>query len=110
LAHAINARLFVALRSVARDHNITNFDAVHIGTDTLDNTCGFMTKDTGPVRSCSTATIKFIDIGVAKSIGEHFDSDLSFFGRINGDGLYFESFFRSVGDGCLALDGLWFLH
>jgi hypothetical protein len=110
LTHAIYASFLVALRRIAGNDDISYFDPMDSLTYTLDDTGSLMSENTGPVGASSTASVKFIDIGVAEGIGEHFDPDLSFFGRVHCDGLYFQAFFGSVGDGRFALDRLWSLH
>ena len=102
---AVNALLFVTLRGVTWDDNITYFDSGDSFSDTLDDAGGFMAEDTWKFAFRITS-IESVDIGVAKGIGDDFDSDLALFGRVNEDLFDDQGFFRLIGDGSFAKN--WF--
>ena len=54
--------------------------------------------------------VQLVDVSVAEGIGKDLETHLSFFGRVDQDGLNLESFLGAVGDGGFALDGLRCLH
>lgn len=101
---AVNAFWFVALGSVAGNDDVTNFDSGDAFSDTFDDSCGLMSKDAWELSFWVTA-IEPVDIGVAEGVGDDFDSDLSFFGRVDEDFFDDEGFFGLVGDGGFAEDG-----
>lgn len=94
---AINAFLFVALRGIAWYDNVSNGDSGDSFPYTFNNSCGLMTQYTGKL-SFGIASIKSVNIGMAESIGDDLDSDLTFFGRVNIDFFDNERFLGFVSD------------
>lgn len=80
----VNAILFIALRGVARDNNVPNGDPGDSFSDALNDSGSLMTKDAGEF-SFGIMAIESVDISVAEGIGDDFNSDFPFFGRINKD-------------------------
>lgn len=79
---AIDTCFFQALRCITRDHNISNFHSSYARTNTFNNSSGFVSKDTRKL-SLRIQSIKTINISVAKSVGDHFNANLSGLRRIH---------------------------
>ena len=107
LVLAVNALLFVTLRSVTWDDDVTDFDSGDSFSYAFDDACGLMTEDAWEF-AFGIASIKSVDIGVAEGIGDNFDSDFALLGRVNEDLFDDEGLFGLVGDSGLAKDGFAF--
>ena len=110
VVHTVHASFFLALRSVAWDHHVSHCDPAHPFPHAFDHSGRLVAQDAGPVGARTRTPVEFVDVGVAESIGKDLETDFSFFGRVDEDGLNLERFLGAVGDGGLALDGLRCLH
>ena len=68
---------FLALRSVAGNNEITNFVVSDTFANTLDHCGSFVTQHNGE-ETLGILTSKSVDVSVAQSISDDFDSDFSF--------------------------------
>ncbi len=98
---AVNALLFIALRCVTWDDNITNFNSGDSFSNTFNNAGSFVSENAWEL-SFRIASVESVDIGVTEGIGDDFNSDLTFFGRIDKDFLDDEGFFGFVSNCGLA--------
>lgn len=81
---AVDAFLFVALRGVAWDDNVTDSDSSDTLADAFDDTCGFMAQDAWEL-ALWIAAVQCVDVSVAECVRDDFDSDLSFFWCVDPD-------------------------
>ena len=101
---AVNALLLIALRCVAWDDNVTNFNSGDSFSNTFNNTGCLVPKNAWEL-SFRIASVESVDIGMTEGIGDDFDSDLTFFGRIDKDFLNDEGFLGFVSNGSFTENG-----
>ena len=89
------AAFLFALRSITRNNDISYLNSSDSRADTFDNSCSLMTKNDRP-KALSIKSIKFIDVCMAESVRDNFNSNFSSFGRVNPDLLDGERLFRLV--------------
>ena len=99
------ATFLFALRGVAGDDNVSNFNSSDSRTNTFNDGRGLVPNNDGPNR-LSVKSIELINISMAERIGDDFDSNFSSFGRIYPDFFDDEGFFGPIGDGSLAQNRL----
>jgi hypothetical protein len=104
LVLAVNALLLIALRCVAWDDNVTNFNSGDSFSNTFNNTGCLVSKNAWEL-SFRIASVESVDIGMTEGIGDDFDSDLTFFGRIDKDFLNDEGFLGFVSNGSFTENG-----
>lgn len=104
---AVNALLFVTLRGVTWDDDITDFDSGDSFSDAFDDTGSLMAEDAWEF-AFGIASVESVDISVAEGIGDDFDSDFALLGRVNEDLFDDEGLFGLVGDSGLTEDGFAF--
>ena len=106
--HTIDTCFLHALRGVTWHNYISNFYSGDTFADTLNNPCSFMSKDTGKA-SFGVASIESVNICMAESIGNDFDSNLAFLWRRNPNFFNDHWLFGFIGDCSLAQNRLRFL-
>ena len=110
VVHTVHTSFFLALRSVAWDDHVSHSYPADPFPHAFDHSGRLVAQDAGPVGARTRTPVEFVDVGVAESIGKDLETDPSFFGGVDKDGLNLERFLGAVGDGGLALDGLRCLH
>ena len=110
VVHTVHTSFFLALRSVAWDDHVSHSYPADPFPHAFDHSGRLVAQDTGPVRAWAGTPVPLVDVSVAEGIGKDLETHLSFFGRVDQDGLNLESFLGAVGDGGFALDGLRCLH
>mmetsp|Transcript_2327 Transcript_2327/g.6659 ORF Transcript_2327/g.6659 Transcript_2327/m.6659 type:complete len:252 (-) Transcript_2327:48-803(-) len=98
-----NARRLATLRSVARDHMITDSNRCDAFSNRLNNTPSFVTKDAWE-QSFRIKTIQSVDIRVAQSVRDNFDSDFASLWWIYGNLLFDHRLLGATSDHGLAFD------
>lgn len=106
---AVDARLFEALRSVARNDDISDLNASDSSADAFHDSSGLVSEDHGK-DAFRVAAIQGIDVGVAERIGDDSDPNFSSLGRINLNLLNNKGLLGPVGHCGLADDDLGFAH
>ena len=77
---AEDAVMFLALRSVARDHNISHLNRGDALSNGLHDSSGLTAQDGGK-ESLWIMSVQGVDVSVAQSIGNNLDTNLAGFGR-----------------------------
>ena len=67
------------MRSVAGNDDIADFDSSYVFAHTLDDTSSLVAEDAGEA-ALGIAAVQSVDIGMAQSVRDNFDSDLAFSG------------------------------
>lgn len=106
---AVDAGFLLALRSVTGNDNIPNLNTSDSSTNALHNSSSLMSEDDGE-DSFRVASIQGVDISMAQSIGDDFDSHFSSLGRIDLNLLNNHGLLGPVGYCSLADDDLRFAH
>ncbi len=91
----INTFLLITLRCVTWNDNISNLNSSYSFTNTFNNSCCLMSQNTRKF-SFRIMSIKSINISMTKCIWNDFNSNLSFFRRININFLNNEWFFSLI--------------
>jgi hypothetical protein len=104
-ALAKDARGLATLRSVARNHMITDSDRSDTFTNALDDTSSLVTENARkePLR---VLAIQSVNIRVAERVRDDLDTDFSSLGRVDRNNLFGQGLLGGSGYHGLALDGL----
>ena len=102
---AENAIVFLAFGGITWDYNVSDLKGGDTLSNTLNDSCGLMAKN-GREQAFRIMALKSVNVGVAKSICNDFDSDFSILWCVNHNFGHIKRLLCLPGNSGQALDWL----